>query len=49
MRSKVPLPGRVRAGYALGGVATGSFDTVPGLMLLPYLTERLAVPAALAE
>ncbi len=39
---------RVRAGYALGGVATGSFGTVPGLMLLPYLTERLGVPAALA-
>ncbi len=39
---------RVRAGYALGGVATGSFGTVPGLMLLPYLTERLGVPAAVA-
>jgi Na+/melibiose symporter-like transporter len=38
----------VRAGYALGGVATGSFGTVPGLMLLPYLTERLGVPAAVA-
>jgi GPH family glycoside/pentoside/hexuronide:cation symporter len=42
------LPGRVLGGYALGGVATGSFGTVPGLMLLPYLTERLGVPAALA-
>jgi GPH family glycoside/pentoside/hexuronide:cation symporter len=42
------LPARVRRGYALGGVATGSFGTVPGLMLLPYLTERLGVPAALA-
>ena len=42
------LPGRVLRGYALGGVATGSFGTVPGLMLLPYLTERLGVPAALA-
>lgn len=39
---------RTRRGYALGGVATGAFGTVPGLMLLPYLTERLAVPAALA-
>ena len=38
----------MRRGYALGGVATGSFGTVPGLMLLPYLTERLGVPAALA-
>lgn len=42
------LPGRVVRGYALGGVATGSFGTVPGLMLLPYLTERLGVSAALA-
>ena len=42
------LPARVRRGYAVGGVATGSFATVPGLMLLPYLTERLGVGAALA-
>ena len=42
------LAARVGRGYALGGVATGSFGTVPGLMLLPYLTERLGVPAALA-
>ena len=46
--SPTALPARVRRGYALGGVATGSFGTVPGLMLLPYLTERLGVPAALA-
>ena len=45
---RAPLPGSVRRGYALGGVATGAFGTVPGLMLLPYLTERLGVPAALA-
>ncbi|HRW18692.1 MAG TPA: MFS transporter [Dermatophilaceae bacterium] len=43
-----PLPARVRRGYALGSIATGAFGTVPGLMLLPYLTERLGVPAALA-
>lgn len=42
------LSARVRGGYALGGVATGSFGTVPGLMLLPYLTERLGVSAATA-
>ena len=39
---------QIRRGYALGGVATGAFGTVPGLMLLPYLTERLGVAAALA-
>ena len=42
------LPGSVRRGYALGGVATGSFGTVPGLLLLPYLTDRLGVAAGLA-
>jgi glycoside/pentoside/hexuronide:cation symporter, GPH family len=41
------LPGRVRAGYSAGSLVTGAF-TVPGLILLPYLTRSLAVPAALA-
>ena len=40
-------PGVVR-GYALGSVATGAFGTVPGLLLLPYLTDRLGVAAGLA-
>jgi glycoside/pentoside/hexuronide:cation symporter, GPH family len=43
-----PLTRRVRAGYGLGSVATGTFGTVPGLMLLPYLTDTLGVAAALA-
>lgn len=43
-----PLPLRVRVGYGLGSVATGSFGTVPGLLLLPYLTDRLGVAAGLA-
>ncbi len=34
-----------RRGYGLGSVATGSFGTVPGLLLLPYLTDRLGVTA----
>ena len=34
-----------RRGYGLGSVATGSFGTVPGLLLLPYLTDRLGVAA----
>lgn len=42
------LTRRVRAGYALGSVATGAFGTVPGLLLLPYLTDRLGVAAAVA-
>ena len=42
------LPAGARRGYALGSVATGTFGTVPGLLLLPYLTERLGVAAGVA-
>ena len=42
------LSRRLRVGYAAGGVATGSFGTVPGLLLLPYLTDTLGVGALLA-
>lgn len=38
----------VRRGYGLGSVATGAFGTVPGLLLLPYLTDRLGIAAGLA-
>lgn len=43
-----PLPGRVRRGYALGSVATGTFGTVPGLLLLPFLTDTIGIAAAIA-
>lgn len=39
------LPRSVRLGYAAGSVATGAFGTVPGLMLLPFLTNSLGVAA----
>jgi glycoside/pentoside/hexuronide:cation symporter, GPH family len=39
---------RTIAGYAIGSVGTGGFGTLPGLMLLYYLTDALAVPAAVA-
>jgi Na+/melibiose symporter-like transporter len=42
------LPRGVRAGYGLGSVATGTFGTVPGLMLLPYLTDTLGIAAGVA-
>src|SRR5574338_116268 len=42
------LAPRIRRGYGLGSVATGSFGTVPGLLLLPYLTDRLGVAAGVA-
>ncbi|HEY7597239.1 MAG TPA: MFS transporter [Actinophytocola sp.] len=42
------LPVRTRFGYSLGSLSTGAFGTVPGLLLLPYLTDTLAVPASVA-
>ncbi len=42
------LPRSVRVGYGLGSVATGAFATVPGLMLLPYLTDTIGVGAGIA-
>ncbi|MGN9906091.1 MFS transporter [Phytohabitans sp. LJ34] len=42
------LPRRVHVGYALGSVATGTFGTVPGLLLLPYLTDTMGVAAGVA-
>jgi len=36
------------ARYAAGSVGTGGFGTLPGLVLLVYLTDALAVPAAVA-
>ncbi|MEZ5116891.1 MAG: MFS transporter [Candidatus Nanopelagicales bacterium] len=38
----------VIAGYAAGSVGTGGFGTVPGLLLLIYLTDELGVAATLA-
>ena len=46
--STTRLTPAARRGYGLGSVATGSFGTVPGLLLLPYLTDRLGVAAGLA-
>lgn len=40
--------GRLRRRYALGGIATGTFGTVPGMLLMPYLTDVLAIGAAVA-
>ena len=35
-------------GYALGSIGTAAFGTVPGLLLLYYLTDELGVAAGLA-
>ncbi|WP_060177623.1 MFS transporter [Streptomyces sp. IMTB 1903] len=39
---------RLRFGYASGSLVTATFTTLPGLLLLPYLTDTLGVGAALA-
>jgi glycoside/pentoside/hexuronide:cation symporter, GPH family len=39
---------RTRFGYSLGSLSTGAFGTVPGLLLLPYLTDTLGVAASAA-
>lgn len=44
----VGLPRRVHVGYATGSLVTGAFGTVPGLLLLPYLTDTLGVAAGVA-
>ncbi|MFV8751330.1 MFS transporter [Nannocystaceae bacterium ST9] len=35
-------------GYALGSIGTGIYNTVPGLLLLFYMTDTLGIPAWLA-
>ncbi|QWF85548.1 MFS transporter [Amycolatopsis sp. CA-230715] len=42
------LPTRTRLGYSLGSLVTGPFGTVPGLLLLPYLTDTLGVASGVA-
>ena len=37
-----------KIGYAFGSVGTGGFSTVPGLLLLYYLTDELGVTALVA-
>ncbi|RFU19068.1 MFS transporter [Geodermatophilus marinus] len=54
MTAVPPVPARPRlgrgthVGYALGSIGTAAFGTVPGLLLLYYLTDVLGVAAAVA-
>lgn len=48
MATATALTTRLRVGYASGGIATGAFGTVPGLLLLPYLTDSLGISALVA-
>ena len=36
------------AGYSAGSIGTGGFSTLPGLVLLPYLTDEYGVAAGVA-
>ncbi|WP_214409563.1 MFS transporter [Sphaerisporangium fuscum] len=42
------VPRSVRLGYGVGSFCAATFNTVPGLLLLFYMTNILAVPAWLA-
>ena len=42
------LPLGLSLGYGLGSVGTGIYNTVPGLLLLIYMTDTLGIPAWLA-
>ena len=44
----VTVPRSVRIGYGVGSICTATFSTVPGLLLLFYMTNVLAVPAWIA-
>jgi len=46
--SRTRLSRSTHLGYALGSIATAAFGTVPGLLLLFYLTDVLGVAAGLA-
>lgn len=48
MTSHSALGTRTKIGYATGSLATGAFGTVPGLILLIYLTDTLGVAAGVA-
>jgi len=43
-----PLSRRTLLGFGFGSLGTGIFSTTPGVLLLYFLTDTLAVPAALA-
>lgn len=42
------IASRTRVGYGVGAIGTGVFTTLPGLLLLYYLTDVLGVAAGLA-
>ncbi|MEO7349491.1 MAG: MFS transporter [Terrimesophilobacter sp.] len=47
-RASIRLHRRTIATYAIGSIGTGGFSTLPGLVLVYYLTDTLGVTALLA-
>lgn len=47
--STAPLTLKAALSFAVGSVGTGLFATVPGILLLYYMTQTLALPIALAS
>lgn len=43
-----PLPARTVAGYSIGSLGTGGFATLPGLVLIYYMTDTLGIAAITA-
>ena len=43
------LPRRISVSYGVGSIGTGVYSTVPGLLLLYYLTDVLGVAAGIAS
>lgn len=43
-----PLPSRTVARYAIGSLGTGGFSTLPGLVLVYYMTDTLGIAAITA-
>ncbi|MET4004407.1 GPH family glycoside/pentoside/hexuronide:cation symporter [Arthrobacter sp. UYCu511] len=43
-----PLTRRTVAGYAIGSLGTGGFSTLPGLVLIYYMTDTLGIAAIAA-
>ncbi len=48
MDARPRLPRSLLLGYGVGSVGTGMFTTVPGLLLLYFMTDTLGIPAGLA-
>jgi Na+/melibiose symporter-like transporter len=49
MDAKRTVPRTVASAYAVGSVGTGVYSTVPGILLLYFMTQQLGLPVAMAS